>query len=127
MTKAKFLAEVFSAMNPDTNVFCIYIDKDDVSEKVNDYLENLDENEIELYGNPSAETLVTPSFVEDVGDSIGNDDYLWERWNESFADTVYELLKDRLDEIKEDKELWDTETEKTDESRLVDTQITERL
>ena len=47
--------------------------------------------------------------------SLDNDDYLWERFNDTFTDTCVDVLNRLLQETKEDTELWDKEI--TNESK----------
>ena len=107
---AEQLTKVFSAMEKDEPIFIAYLTKEDVAERLEGYeFEIEDENE-ELI-EPS--TFVTNGFAEKVFSRIGDDDYLWERFNETFTDVVYDLANEIKQQVKEDKELWDTEMEKT--------------
>lgn len=99
--------KVFSSMKPEEKVFISWLGKEDVIEKINDF--NLDDDdEVEVV----AEAIATDDFVESVFHSISDNDYVWERFNESYSDIVYEKTMKAINQIKEDKELWDTETEK---------------
>ena len=105
--KAKELAERFSNMNPDDEVWVTYITKDDIEEAFSN-CEYTDEND-ELI---NTDNLVNSDVVQRVVMSIDNDDYLWERFNENFNDTCREVLAELLDEkqkAEQDTELWDTE------------------
>lgn len=109
MRTAKQLVEVFMSMKPESKVWATWIDKEEVIDKVQEQLDNLDEGEGE---GITAEKIVTDDFFDSVMDSLNNDDYLWERFGESFTETVYEMAQQAIKEIETDKELWDTETEK---------------
>jgi hypothetical protein len=111
--RAKELAERFSSMNPDDEVWVTYITKDDIEEAFSS-VEYTDEND-ELI---ETEKFVSNEVVKEVISSIDGDDYLWERFNENFNDTCRDVLARLIDEAKEaeqDTELWDTEI--TNESK----------
>jgi len=110
--KASKAVEIFSAMNPDDEVWVSYVSKDDVKEAFEN-AEMTDKND-ELI---ETDNLVTNDVVEKVATSLDNDDYLWERFNENFTDTCREVLVELLEEKEKaetDSELWDKEI--TDES-----------
>ena len=105
--KAKELAERFSAMNPDDEVWITYITKDDIQEAFSN-VEYTDEND-ELI---DTDKYVNDDVVSRVISSIDNDDYLWERFNENYNEACRDILDEVLAETKEaeqDTELWDTE------------------
>lgn len=108
------LAKVFLAMEKDEPIFIAYLTKEDVVEKLEGFdLDDEEENPID----PSS--LVTNDFAEKVFSGIGDNDYLWERFNETFTDLVYDLAKEEKEETtgeQLEEELWDTETEKTNVS-----------
>ena len=102
--KASKAVEIFSAMKPDDEVWVSYMSKDDVEEA----FENqgiTDENDNPIDTKP----FVTNKTVERIISALDNDDYLWERFHDTFSDTCVEVLNDLLQEVKEDTELWDTE------------------
>ena len=105
--KAKELAERFSAMNPDDEVWITYITKDDIAEAFSN-VEYTDENDEVI----ETDKYVSDDVVKEVISAIDGDDYLWERFNENFNDTCRDILADLInetDKAKEDVELWDTE------------------
>jgi len=104
--KAKELAERFSAMNPDDEVWVTYITKYDIAETFSE-CEYTDENDNLI----DTEQYITESVIKEVIRQIDNDDSLWERFHENYADTCREVLVRLIDEDKQDKELWDTEGE----------------
>lgn len=111
--KASKAVEIFSAMNPDDEVWISYVSKDDVKENFLDFaLEDEKGNLIDI------EPFVTDHTVETITRSLDDDDLLWERFNENFRDTCSEVLNELIDEMKKaeaDDELWDKEI--TDESK----------
>ena len=107
---ADYITKVFSQLKPDEKVWATWIHKEEIMEKVQEQLDNYDDDS-EVAGI-TAEQIVTDDFAESVFDSINSDDYLWERFNENYVEIVCGLLSEKLKEIKEDKELWDTEKEK---------------
>lgn len=113
--KAKELVKIFSQLDPDEYVWATWITKENVMDRAVD-LEITDENDNLIDVKP----LVNYSdVVSDVCNDIDNDDYLWERFNETFDDSVRGLLEELLkakEEVKEDTDLWDIETEKTNVS-----------
>ena len=115
MAKAKDLAERFSSMNPDDEVWVTYVTKDDVAEAFSN-VEYTDENDELIDTNK----FVTDDVVKEVINSIDNDDYIWERFNENFNDSCRDVLSRLIGEVKEaeqDIELWDTDRRNTNESK----------
>jgi len=108
--KAKEAVEIFSGMNPDDEVWITYMSKDDVAEAFEGQ-EITDENDNLIDTTP----FITNGTVEMVMLSMDNDDYLWERFNDTFTDTCAEVLNKLLQEVKDDTELWDKEI--TNESK----------
>ena len=105
--------EIFSALDPNDEVWVSYMTKGDVQEAFSN-AEMTDENDNLI----ETDKLVTNDVVERVTAELDNDDYLWERFNENFTDTCREVLVELLDEKKEaetDTELWDKEI--TNESK----------
>jgi hypothetical protein len=112
--KAKELAERFSAMNPNDEVWISYITKDDIAENFSE-CEFTDENDNLI----ETDQFVTDDVVKEIVNSLDNDDYLWERFNENYTDTCREVLARLIDEKKEaeqDTDLWDTEGKPNDNS-----------
>ena len=105
--KASEAVEIFSRMNPDDEVWVIYMSKSDVAEAFEGQ-EITDENDNFIDTKP----FITNGTVEMIMNSLDKDDYLWERFNENFNDTCREVLVELLNEKKEaetDTELWDKE------------------
>ena len=94
--KAKELAERFSAMNPNDDIWIAYITKDDIREAFSN-VEYTDEND-ELI---NTDKYVTDEVVKEVISAIDGDDYLWERFNENFSDSCRDIIARLLDEAKE--------------------------
>ena len=111
--KASKAVEIFSAMNPDDEVWITYVSKDDVEENFSDFaLEDEKGNLIDI------KPFVTDHTVETITRSLDDDDLLWERFNENLRDTCSEVLNELIDEKKQaekDDELWDKEI--TNESK----------
>jgi len=108
--KASKAVEIFSAMKPDDEVWVSYMSKNDVEEAFENQ-EITDENDNLIDTKP----FITNSTVEMIMGSLDNDDYLWERFNDTFTDTCVDVLNRLLQETKEDTELWDKEI--TNESK----------
>ena len=108
--KAKEAVEIFSGMNPDDEVWITFMSKEDVAEAFEGQ-EITDENDNLIDTTP----FITNGTVEMVMLSMDNDDYLWERFNDTFTDTCAEVLNKLLQEVKDDTELWDKEI--TNESK----------
>jgi len=104
--KAKDVAKLFSEMNPDDEVWITYITKGEVADTFVE-CEYTDENDNFIETAP----YVTQAVVSEIFSAIDNDDWLWERFSETYGDTCREVLSRLIDEDKEDKELWDTEGE----------------
>ena len=102
--KASKAVEIFSSMNPDDEVWVSYMTKNDVAESFESQ-DITDENDNPIDTKP----FVTNNTVERIMSALDNDDYLWERFNDTFSDTCVEVLNDLLQEVKEDTELWDKE------------------
>ena len=111
--RASKAVEIFSALDPNDEVWVSYMTKGDVQEAFS-HCEMTDENDNLI----ETDNLVTNDVIKQVATSLDNDDYLWERFNENFNDTCREVLVELLTEKKEaetDTELWDKEI--TDESK----------
>jgi hypothetical protein len=111
--KASRAVEIFSSLDPNDEVWLTWIGIGDVQEAFSNS-EMTDENDNLI----ETDKLVTNDVVERITNSLDNDDYLWERFNENFNDTCREVLVELLDEKKKaeaDSELWDTEI--TNESK----------
>jgi hypothetical protein len=105
--------EIFSALDPNDEVWVSYMTKGDVQEAFsNAEMVDKDDNLIET------DNLVSNDVVERITKSLDDDDYLWERFNENFTDTCRDVLIDILNEKEKaeaDTDLWDKEI--TDESK----------
>ena len=107
MRTAKELSELFGALDPNEIVWCTFITKDHVKDSFSE-CEYTEEND-ELI---ETENLVTDEAIKRVFDSVDDDDWLWERFNENYNDTCRSVLSDLIDErnqAKEDTDLWDKE------------------
>lgn len=107
--KASRIVEIFSAMNPDDEVWISYVTKEDMQNNWEDV--ELEDNQ----GNPiDVKPYVSNEAFSKVANGLDNDDYLWERFNESFRDSCNELINELVEESNnaiDDEELWDTEGE----------------
>lgn len=113
--KAKDLVKIFSQLNPEEEVWATWITKENVIDRAVEF-EITDEQDNLIDVKPLVDYL---DVVKDIGNDIDNDDYLWERFNEGFDDSVRALLDELLkekEEVKEDTELWDLELENTNVS-----------
>jgi hypothetical protein len=111
--KAKEIVEIFSKFNPDEEVWATWITKESVIDNAKD-MELVDENDKPI---DVATLLNYPSVVKDTTIGLDNDDYLWERFDESFTEElkglIIELLEKQNEVVEED--LWDMEMEKTND------------
>ena len=107
MRTAKELSELFGALDPNESVWCAFITKDDDEENFSNFgIEDEQGNLVDV------KPFVTSDTVERIADSLDNDDYLWERFNENFRDTCSEVLNELIEEknkAEEDTDLWDKE------------------
>ena len=103
--KVKDLKAIIKNNKPDDEIWLTYITKADIKQAFVDF-EYTDEND-ELI---EVDNLVTNEVVVRVMNEIDNDDYLWERFHETFNDicrqVLDDLLKDKELDINEN-ELWD--------------------
>ena len=111
--EAKSLVKTFTEMKPDEKVWATWIDRSEIIDKVQEQLDYQFDDETNVE-EVKAEQIVTDDFAESVFEAINNDDYLWERFNENYVEIVCGLLSEKLKEIEEDKELWDTGKDKND-------------
>jgi hypothetical protein len=112
--KAKELVKIFSQLNPEEEVWATWITKENVIDRAVEF-EMTDENDNLIDVKPLVDYL---DVVGDVCNDIDNDDYLWERFGETYDDSVKGLLDELLkakEEVKEDTDLWDIEMEKTND------------
>lgn len=108
--KVKEVIEMLSAMKPDDDVWFNYLTKDDV-------LDNFVEREYtDKDGNQiDTEQFVTNEALISIGQSLDNDEHVWQVFNEAFSEYCDHKLERLVTEAEEDKELWDKEI--TDESK----------
>ena len=111
--EAKSLVKTFTEMKPDEKVWATWIDRSEIIDKVQEQLDYQFDDETNVE-EVKAEQIVTEEFIDTVFNSINDDDYLWERFNENFSETISDLVIEKLKEIEEDKELWDTGKDKND-------------
>jgi hypothetical protein len=108
--KAKEIVEIFSKVNPDEDVWATWITRENVIDNAKE-MELRDENDNLI----DVETLLNyPSVVKDTTNGLDNDDFLWERFDESYTEEVRTLIIELLDKQNEvvEEDLWDIETEK---------------
>ena len=108
MRTVKEIIGLLNELDPDDKVWCIWVDKNELIDIIDntEYTDN-DGNSIEV-----KKELINNDFLDDVMGSVDNADYLWERFNEELTDETrnkYENLLAKVDEAKEDTELWDKE------------------
>lgn len=108
MRTVKEIINLLSSLDPNDEIWCIWIDKNELIDIIND-TEYTDKE-----GNPIEldERLINNSFLHDVTASLDNADYVWERFNEELRDetrSCYERLLEAKEEAKEDTDLWDKE------------------
>ena len=120
MKTAKQLAEIFSNMNPDEKVWCIWVDRDELISIIND-TEMSDENDNLITVDKD---VITEDFHDEVMSSVDNAEYVWDRFNEELKDTTRDKFNSFLEEQKKlaeeellDKDLWDTEGEESATSK----------
>jgi hypothetical protein len=112
MRTAKELAKIFSDMNPDETVWCIWVDRDELVATINDS-EMTDHND-ELV--TVDKDVITQEFYESVMSRIDGNDSIWDRFNEDLNDVTRDRFVDFLEEQKKleeeeelEKDLWDKE------------------
>jgi hypothetical protein len=120
MRTAKELAKIFSDMNPDEKVWCIWVDRDELIDTINNS-EILDETDELITVDRD---VITEDFLYEVMNSVDNAEYVWDRFNEELNDTTRDKFNDLLEEQKKlaeeeliDKDLWDTEGDESATSK----------
>ena len=120
MRTAKELATIFSNMNPDEKVWCIWVDRDELIDTINNS-EILDETDELITVDRD---VITEDFLYEVMNSVDNAEYVWDRFNEELNDTTRDKFNDLLEEQKKlaeeeliDKDLWDTEGDESATSK----------
>lgn len=108
MRTVKDIIHILSALNQEDEIWCLWVDKNELIDIINDtdYTDN-EGNAIEL-----KKELINNEFLNDVMSSVDNADYVWERFNDELRDETrnkYETLINKVDEAKEDTDLWDKE------------------
>ena len=91
---------------PDDEIWIHFITKDDIKEMFSN-CEYTDENDNLIDTDP----LVTDEVFQEITYAIDNDDYLWERFNETYSDICRDKLENLLktnDEPNDvdDESLW---------------------
>lgn len=103
----KDLIKNLKQLKPDDEIWATYITKDDIAEKFND-IEPTDEN-----GNfIDTNKYVTNEVLLEICSDVDSDEYLWERFSESFGESCSEVLYKKINQTKEaeqDTDLWDTD------------------
>ena len=100
-------------LDPNDEIWITWLSKDELINNINEY-GYTDENDNPIQVD---RTIVTNSFAHDIWRELDTDDYLWERFNDSYSDTITEqmekYIKENSNEVSEveveqiEKELWD--------------------
>lgn len=100
-------------LNPNDEIWLMWLDRDELVDKINEY-EYTDENDNYVQVDRN---IVTNSFAHDIWRALDTDDYLWERFNDTYTDMVTErmetYIKENSNEVSEveveqiETELWD--------------------
>ena len=98
----KDIIKIFQAHDPNDEIWITYITKSDIKDKFAS-VEYTDENDIVI----DTDTLVTDDVVQDVFQQLDNDDYLWER----FGETYDEICRSVCEKAIQDNEVNDDEAE----------------
>lgn len=108
--KVKEVVELLSEMNPENEIWITYLTKDDV-------LDNFLEQEVlDSKGNQvDTEQYVTDNALRTIGQSLDNDEHLWQVFNEAVSEYCNDRLFCLVKEAEVDEELWDKEI--TNESK----------
>lgn len=100
----KELIKALKNCNPDDEIWVTYFTKDDIKDKFSS-VEYTDENDNLIDTDP----LVTDLVVQNIFQQLDDDDYLWERFNETYDEICRSVLEQELkdSEIDDDEaELW---------------------
>jgi hypothetical protein len=108
MRTVKEIINLLNELDPNDKVWCIWVDKNELIDIIEntEYTDN-DGNPIEVN-----KELINNDFLDDVMGGVDNADYVWERFNEELTEETrnkYEHLLAKVNEAKEDTELWDKE------------------
>jgi hypothetical protein len=108
MRTVKEIINLLNKLDPDDKIWAIWVDKNELIDIIDntEYTDN-DGNLIEVN-----KELINNDFLDDVMGSVDNADYVWERFNEELTDETrnkYEHLLAKVNEAKEDTDLWDKE------------------
>ena len=89
--------------NPDDEIWVSYFTKDDIKEKFAE-VEYTDENDDLIDTDP----LVTDDVVSNIFQQLDSDDYLWERFGETYDEICRSVLEQIMkDNASDDEaELW---------------------
>lgn len=100
-------------LDPNDEIWITWIDRDELVDKINEY-EYTDENDNYVEVD---RTIVTNDFAKEIWNGLDNDDYLWERFSETYSDHVTEKVESYIESLKKksveveveqlEKELWD--------------------
>lgn len=108
MRTVKEVIDVLSALNQDDKIWAIWVDKEELAQILTDG-EYEDENGNLIEVTPKE---ITNDFIEEVMGSVDNSDYVWDRFADEVRDTTrekWETLNEKVNEAKEDTDLWDKE------------------
>jgi hypothetical protein len=105
MRTVKDIINLLSQLNQDDQIWAIWVDKNELIDilKDTDYTDK-DGNPIELDTG-----IVNNSFLDEVMSSVDSADYVWDRFNDELRDETRNKYERVLEQINEDKELWDKE------------------
>ena len=102
----KEIQKVFMGMNPNDEVWIHYITKDDIKDVFSN-CEYTDENDNLIDTDP----FVTDDVFQDITTQLDNDEYLWERFSETYNDICRDVLEKLLGQNE-------TETDEVDDESL---------
>lgn len=91
----KEIIKSLNKLNPDDEIWVTWIDRDELVDKINEY-EYTDENDncVSVDRN-----IVTNKMAKEIWQAIDSDDYLWERFNETFTDSVTEKMESYIESL----------------------------
>lgn len=94
-------------LDPNDEIWLTWLDKDELIEKINEY-DYRDEND-----NPIEvdRTIVTNSFAHDIWRALDTDDYLWERFSDTYTDMITEHMETYIKSISSEVEIEVVEAE----------------
>ena len=100
--RAQNLVDIFSALDPNEEVWITWLTKAQVTDMFSE-IDYRDENDDPIDLTP----LITDDVVKEVYESIDNQDYVWEQFNETYCDIVRDKADELIEQNNKDKELWE--------------------